>query len=179
MHLAEANLSSDERTETQTFTRHTLERHAGRLRPFALPADSYSWTPPAWSALVKADQHVVSHAGIIYRVIQVGQVRVPVGGIGGVMTMPEWRSRGYARAVLAAATAFVATQLWAPFVVVLSPRADAAFYEHLGWSVAEAPVWCEQPGGRVALIGEVALFKACHGEAEWPTGPIDLAGTPW
>jgi predicted GNAT family acetyltransferase len=52
-----------------------------------------------WSVLVKTEQRV-SHAEILYRVVQVGEQRLAVGGIGGVMTLPEWRERGYARAVL-------------------------------------------------------------------------------
>jgi hypothetical protein len=29
------------------------------------------------------------------------------------------------------------------------------------------------------LEDEVAAFLPCQGEAEWPSGPIDLGGTPW
>jgi Nodulation protein A (NodA) len=179
LQLAVGNLSPEELHETQAFTRHTLDRSVERIRPFALPADSYSWTAPTWAVLVKADQRVVTHAGIIYRVIQVGQLRVPVGGIGGVMTSIDWRGRGYARAALAHATAFVGMQLWAPFAVVICPRKDTGFYEHMGWHVAEALISCEQPRGRVTLEDEVAVFLPCQGDAAWPGGPIDLGGTPW
>ena len=179
LQLAAANLSPEEHEQTRAFTRHTLDRSPDRLRPFALPADSYSWTAPTWSALIKADRRVVAHAGIMYRVMQIGDLRVPVGGIAGVMTLPDWRQRGYARAALAKATAFVGIQLWAPFAVVLCPKEDTAFYEHLGWRAADAAIWCEQPRGRVRLEGEVAVFLPCQGHAEWPGGPIDLGGAPW
>jgi hypothetical protein len=53
------------------------------------------------------------------------------------------------------------------------------WYEMLGWRVAEAPIWCEQPGGRVRLEGEVAVFLPRQGDAEWPSGTIDLCGPPW
>jgi Acetyltransferase (GNAT) domain len=177
--LAVSSLSPGELLETRAFTRHTLERRVGRVRPFQLPADSYSWSAQSWSMLVKADGHVVAHAGILYRVIQVGDLRVPVGGVSGVMTLNDWRGKGCARAALAKATAFVATQLWAPFAVVICPMEDTAFYEHLGWHVAEAPIQCEQPNGQVTLEREVALWLACQGDAQWPSGPIDLGGTPW
>ena len=90
------------------------------------------------------------------------------------MTLPDWRRRGYARAMMANATAFAGLQLWAPFAVVICPKEDAGFYQHLGWQVAEAPIWCEQPGGQVRLEDELALYLACQGGAEWPSGSIDL-----
>jgi hypothetical protein len=179
LQLAVENLSPDEREQAQAFTRHTLQRSGGRVRPFALPADSYTWAWPTWSALIKADQRVVAHAGIIYRVIQIGDLRVPVGGIAGVMTLPGWRQRGYARAALAKATAFVGIQLWAPFAVVICPKEDFGFYKRGGWRTTDAPIWCDQLGGRVKLEDEAALFVPCQGDADWPSGPIDLCGAPW
>lgn len=125
--LAVSSFSAEERRETHVFTRHTLERRVGQVRPFALPADSYSWAAPSWSMLVKA----------------------------------------------------VAMQLWAPFAVVICPREDTAFYEHVGWQLPEASIQCEQPGGRVTLEGEVALSLPCQGVDAWPSGPIDLLGEPW
>jgi hypothetical protein len=95
------------------------------------------------------------------------------------MTQSNWRGRGYARAALARATAFVAIWLWAPFALTICPRQDTRFYELLGWRVAEAPIWCEQPGGRVKLEAEVAVVLPCQGEAAWPSGMIDLCGPPW
>lgn len=174
-----SSMSAREREETHGFTRHTLAPSNADIHPFALPADRYTWAPPVWAVLVKADQHVVAHTGILYRVIQVDDVRVPVGGLSTVMTLHGWRGRGFARAVIAKATAFVAVWLWAPFAVVICPRAHTGFYEALGWRVAEAPIWCEQPGGRVNLQGEVAMFLECQGDATWPRGPIDLCGVPW
>ena len=179
LQFAVENLSPDERRQTLAFTRHTLDHTLGTVRPFALPADTYSWTPPSWSALIKSGQRVVAHTGIIYRVIQVGQLRVPVAGIAGVMTLPDWRRRGYARAMLANATAFAALQLWAPFALVICPKEESAFYQHLGWHIAEATILCEQPGGQVSLEREVAVYLACQGDVEWPSGSIDLGGTPW
>jgi aminoglycoside 2'-N-acetyltransferase I len=96
-----------------------------------------------------------------------------------VMTLTDCRKRGYASAALATATVFIGMQLWAPFAVVICPSEDTAFYEHMGWHRAHAPIWCEQPGGHVQLTNEVALFIACQGEAEWPSGSIDLLGVPW
>jgi hypothetical protein len=177
--LAVRSLSPLERAQTRTFTRHTLEPMDPHLRPFALLADRYAWAEPTWSVMVKGDQRVVTHTGVLYRVIQVGDVRVPVGGITSIMTQSEWRGRGYARAALAKATAFVAVWLWAPFVLTICPRNDTGFYEMLGCHVAQSPIWCQQPHGRVRLEDEVAVSLPCQGDVEWPSGTIDLCGLPW
>ena len=179
IHLAVNNLSSEEREQTSAFTRHTLGTSLDRVRPFSLPADTYTWSGPTWSAIVKQDGRVVTHVGILYRIVQVGALRVAVGGIGGVMTLSDWRGRGSARAALASATAFVGTQLWAPFALIICPKVDVGFYLHLGWSVADGAILCDQPGGQVALPHEGAVVLPCQGDAAWPGGSIDLLGCPW
>ena len=64
-------------------------------------------------------------------------------------------------------------------VGIICAREDTAFYEHLGWRVADALIWCEQPKGQVKLEEEGGLVMACQGEAEWSSDPIDLLGAPW
>lgn len=63
--LPVTSLSAHEREETLGFTRRTLERMDGRVRPPALPGDRYTWAPSVWCVLVKTEQRVVSHAGIL------------------------------------------------------------------------------------------------------------------
>lgn len=179
LRLAVSNLSPREREETHVLTRHRLPGVDGKNQSAHPAADERVWAASTWSVMVKADQRVVTHAGILYRVIQVGDLRVPVGGISGVTTLGEWRGRGYARAVLANAAAFTAVWLWAPFALVLCPPEDSAFYAKLGWRIAEAPIWCEHAGGRARLADQLAVSLPCQGEVEWPSGPIDLCGAPW
>jgi GNAT superfamily N-acetyltransferase len=177
--LAVKSLSAHEREETRAFSRHTLDRTDGRIPALALPADQYTWAAPEWSVMIKADQRVVGHAGILYRVVLVDGQRVAVGGIGSVMTLPAWRGRGYARAALTKAQAFIAMWLWAPFALVICPRAEAAFYRRVGWQIVDVPITCAQPGGPVTLSNEVVAFLPCQGDTRWPSGPIDLCGAPW
>ena len=124
--------------------RHTLQRGEMRIHPFGLPADSYSWSPQTRSVLVKTDRRVVAHVGVLYRVITVSGLRVPVGGLGGVMTS-RVAGTGLCVSRWTKATAFVGMQLWARFALVICPRGDTDFYNHLGWRAAEAPIWCKQP----------------------------------
>jgi hypothetical protein len=142
-------------------------------------ADGELISPMMWSVMAKPDQHVVSQTCILYRVIRVGDVLIPVGGLSSVMTLAEARGRGYARAVVASATAFVGVWLWAPFALVLCAADATAFYDHLGWRKIYEPISCNGPGGQQVLTDRVAMVLACQGETDWPSGPIDLCGAPW
>jgi hypothetical protein len=45
----------------------------------------------------------------------------------------------------------------------MCPRDETSFYRHLGWRVADAPITCEQPGGRVTLAHDVAVVLPVSG----------------
>jgi len=178
LRLAVANLSPAEREAVRALS-PIPPVEVGARAALALAADQDPSEAITWSVIAKADEQVVSSAGILYRVIQVGDLRVAVGGMSGVMTLPEWRGRGYARAVVASVAAFVGVMLWAPFVLAICPPQSAAFYERIGWRTVDAPIWCEQPTGRRQLVHLVAVVLPSQGAAVWPSGPIDLCGAPW
>jgi hypothetical protein len=168
--LAVSNLSDSERDAIRTL------KSDGAVRSIA---DAEIASPPMWSVMAKPDQHVVSQTGILYRVIRVGDVLLPVGGLSNVMTVAQTRGHGYARAVVASATAFVGVWLWAPFALVLCVADSTGFYDRLGWRKVNEPISCNGPGGYQALTDHLAMVLPCQGEAEWPRGPIDLCGAPW
>src|SRR5947209_5232983 len=101
--LAVSHLST---TERDSIRKLTPDREGNTQ------ADTGSASPIMWSVMAKPDQFVVSHTGILYRVIRVGDVRIPVGGLSLVTTLAEDRGCGHARAVVASATAFVGVWLW-------------------------------------------------------------------
>ncbi|MDQ3809049.1 MAG: GNAT family N-acetyltransferase [Chloroflexota bacterium] len=168
-----AHLSAGERADMDILTCRSGSEsdHA----PLALAESSSA----KWSVMVKAGERVVAHTGIVYRVIFVGDLRVAVGGITSVMTLPEFRGRGYAGAVLSSAAAFAGVWLWAPFLMVLCEREYAAFYEALGWNVLQVPISFEHTAGHAELEDRVAVVLACQGDRQWPTGAIDLRGPVW
>jgi GNAT superfamily N-acetyltransferase len=168
--LAVCHLSASERDAIRTLTPD------GEV-PSA--ADAEAASAMTWSVMAKPDQRVVSQTGILYRVIRVGDVLLPVGGLSSVMTLPGERGRGYARAVVASATAFVGVWLWASFAMVLCTADATHFYERLGWRKVNERISCERSGGQQALTNRLAMVIPCQGEAEWPSGPIDLCGAPW
>ena len=168
--LAVSHLSATERDAIHALT----PDHEHRSK-----ADADLISPMMWSVMAKPDQHVVSQTGILYRVIRVGDVLIPVGGLSSVMTLTEARGRGHARAVVASAAAFVGMWLWAPFALVLCVADAITFYEHVGFRKIDEPISFNGPGGQQLLTDRVAMVLACQGEADWPSGPIDLCGAPW
>jgi hypothetical protein len=72
--LAFESLSPQERQETYAFTRHALERTDGRVRPFALAVDQYTWARPRGPSWSKEGPARGTHVGILYQVVQGGWV---------------------------------------------------------------------------------------------------------
>jgi|SRR5712671_3653196 len=62
------------------------------------------WAAVEWSVLVWSDGQLVSHVGIVTRDVKVNGLAVHIGGIGGVMTHPDSRRRGFANAEMQKAT---------------------------------------------------------------------------
>ena len=54
---------------------------------------------------------MVSYLEIVRRTCNVGGERIDVGGVGGVMTRPEWRRRGFASEGLRRAAGFLRDEL--------------------------------------------------------------------
>lgn len=94
--------------------------------------------------------------------MQVGERRLAVGGIGSVMTLPDWRGRGYTRAALKKAQAFVAVWLWAPFALSSGPGGLLSSPRLAGCRCADH---VRAAGRRVTLAHDVALILACQGDA--------------
>lgn len=145
---------------------------------FAVP--DYVWTPwgeKKWRVLVWAGDELVSHVGILERVVRVGGQPVRVAGLYTVMTAPEWRGKGLASDALRAAADFMRASLEAEFGLLLCPDARLPFYRALGWRPVEASVVFDQPAGKTVSALN-AMYLPLR-EAEWPAGTLDFCGPPW
>jgi hypothetical protein len=122
----------------------------------------------------------------------VGGTEMRLGGIGGVVTLKEWRNRGIASAAMQKAAEFLHDQLAVPFGLLVCDPALAPFYQKLSWQVVAGPLVFDQPaafqpgldqvisGGpthKATLEGAIMVLP-CR-EAVWPAGLIDLCGLPW
>jgi aminoglycoside 2'-N-acetyltransferase I len=147
------------------------------IQQFAEESGDYEWSDVDWHVLLRVDGRLVSHAEIVERMGTVDGHPVSLGGIGGVVTLPEWRGRGLATATLERAAAFMRDDLRVAFGLLICDERMIPFYSRLGWQVVGGPLTFDQPGGKV-VFDDVTMVLPCTDE-DWPEGTIDLCGLPW
>ncbi len=141
-------------------------------------SDSIQWATPEWHVLGEAKGQSVSHAGILRRVIQIGERRVSVGGICAVTTKPSWRGCGYATQILEYVGLHLKALLGVDFGMLECEPDMVSFYSQVGWyAIDDCPI-CLLPTGRGVVNGHVSMVLECSNR-KWPQGPMDLLGLPW
>ena len=163
---------ADELTESER-----VHIDAWLIQQFAEESDDYEWSDVNWHVMLRVDDQLVSHVEIVERTGTVDGQPVKLGGVGGVVTLPEWRGRGLATAALEWAAALIRDELQVAFGLLICDECMIPFYSRLGWQVVEGPLMFDQPGGKV-VFDDVTMVLPCAGE-NWPEGTIDLCGLPW
>ena len=155
------------------------------LRDAVWPAEVLQQTPWGQMAFAEADlrvmiasdEQVVSHVGIYRREgIWKGR-KIRIGGIGGVMTHPDFRRRGLASVALTAAVHTLKEERATDFALLFCTADTAEFYSSRGWKRFAGEVFTEQAGARKrfeALQPYVFYLKRAPHEGE-----LDLGGLPW
>jgi GNAT superfamily N-acetyltransferase len=135
------------------------------------------WADSDWMVLGRLDGEIVTQLGLLKREIGVGAARIPVGGVGGVATLPAWQRRGLSTALMRAAARFMQVELNVPFGLLVCADETQPFYARLGWKTVATELWFTENGKRQSL--ETAVMVLLLSEQEWPEGEIDLCGLPW
>jgi aminoglycoside 2'-N-acetyltransferase I len=119
---------------------------------------------------------VVTHVGIYIREGLHEGLPVRIGGIGGVMTAPTVRCRGYASRALDRATGYMA-DLDADFGLLFCEPHNDRFYDDRRWHAFRGTVLAVQDAATQAftLMGARILSLKCAPQG----GVIDLKGLPW
>jgi GNAT superfamily N-acetyltransferase len=164
------------RTDELTKTERTYI-DAWLIQQFSEEAAEYAWSDVDWHVLLRVNGQLVSHVEIVERTGTVDGQPVKLGGIGSVVTLPEWRGQGLAAATLERAAAFMREELQVAFGLLICGQNMMPFYSRLGWQVVDGPLVFDQPGGKV-VFDDVTMVLPCAGE-DWPEGTIDLCGLPW
>lgn len=87
--------------------------------------------PESMGFIARADGCIVSHVELLDMPVRYGDMIIHVAAISGVATLPAWRGRGLASALMEQAMAEMAARDM-PLAVLLT--GSQAFYERLGWS---------------------------------------------
>lgn len=144
---------------------------------FGIENFGLSWRPKDWHVVAYDGGEPVCHAGALRHDVLVDGRPVAVGGLGGVITVLEYRNRGLAQLVVQEAAAFMAGELGARFGFLFCFPRLAPFYERMGWQALEPPVLIDQPGGEIESP-VVSMVLPLQGES-WPPGRVQAKSLPW
>lgn len=137
----------------------------------------FTWAAPAYYAISEIDGELIGRLGIFDREIEVAGAGMRVGGIGGVITKPEWRLRGIGRELLTRSATFILDELGIEFAILLCRREVAPVYAKLGWIRVDGPTVFMQPSGMATYPRDTMVLR--FAERQWPVGTVDLRGLPW
>lgn len=135
-----------------------------------------TWAHADTRILAWEDGSVLCHVGMYEREGTHDGAARRIMGIGGVMTAPDARRRGYASTAMRKAAELMKARR-ADFGLLFCEPHNERFYESLGWRMFAGHVFCEQPQGRMRFGLMAALVLPI---ASTPMrGVIDLCGLPW
>lgn len=143
------------------------------------PGRHLEWAKPEWCIRVFAeDGGLVTYAGLLLRQGEYNQAAVGIGGIGGVMTHPAARGRGYAKMALQRAVEFFRDQQGVDFALLVCEPRLLAYYGGLGWQEFSGQLLVRQYGQLSPFTFNRVMTHGIRLTAPL-TGSIDLAGPPW
>lgn len=143
-------------------------------------AAAYEWSVPDWRIIVRWDGEIACQLSLFERECRVGGEAIQLGGVGSVLTRPEFRGRGLASIGMTATTAFFREQRRVDFVLLVCQAHLVRFYGGLGWQLVNGPVWCEHPRRGVVRMDEIyPMVMSLHDDVQWPGGEIELMGLAW
>ena len=141
----------------------------------------YTWSKPDWTAYALVGEALVSFLNLVERTALVDGKQTKLVGINNVITLPQWRKRGFSTLAMNEASSFIFKKLDATCGLLLCSTALVPFYEGLGWQQMQCPVYFDQPGGKVKWESNVMVLPRNTQEklkAE-QADQIDLCGLPW
>jgi GNAT superfamily N-acetyltransferase len=151
----------------------------GEHEPFGPVGARLAWCPKdRHVGLREPDGPLVAVAGAVVAAIEIeGADGFDVVGIGSVIVARSLRGRGLMSRLVEPLLALA--QGLGPERAMLFCRPElVALYRRRGFSEIDAPVWVDQPGGRVEMP-LVAMWCALRDGAEWPPGRVDVRGLPF
>jgi GNAT superfamily N-acetyltransferase len=145
--------------------------------PFDTRHLALEWRPKDLHLLFELDEGPVSHVGLLRQAVQVGDRPVLVAGVGGVITVPDARRRGYAARLLRQALQVMSAEWRVEAGLLFCLPRMIPYYSRLGWRTVEQPVTIAQSAGPVISPLPVMVLPVTL--EQWPDGPVTLGSLPW
>ena len=146
--------------------------HAGRIGG----EQSWSSARPELRLVGRADGHVVAHAAVLRRFLQINGRAQLVGDVGLVAVDPARHGSGLGAALLVRVREALCG-LGMPFGFLTCGERVAGFYARGGWSRVPGPTRMIRADGRMQVYGGVSMVLALATPLDaWPSGRIDRNG---
>ncbi len=152
---------------------------AGEPEPFGGVGETLSWRDKTRNIGVREDDgRLVAAAGAVLAEVKVGNEEpFPVVGLGGLLVTHTARGRGLAR-LLCAHLLEIAREFDVQRAMLFCMPKLMPLYSEMGFVAIEAPVWVDQPRGRIEMPMS-AMWSPLSGDVNWPSGRVDLVGEPF
>ncbi len=144
---------------------------------FGVEDANFRWRPKDFHFVTEEGGRAVSHVGVLKTQVKAGGRALTVGGVGGVVTVPEAQGRRLVHEAMRQAASFICHELGAEFGMLFCLPRLAPFYARQGWLPVEDEVEIEQPAGKVVWPYHVMVLPC--GEGTWPAGRVEVGGLPW
>jgi predicted N-acetyltransferase YhbS len=152
---------------------------AGEYEPFGGIGESLVWRDKARNIGVREDDgRLVAAGGVVLAEVKIGQeLPFEVAGLGGLIVTRSARGRGLAR-LLCQSLIELASDIEVRRAMLFCLPKLMPLYGKFGFVAIDAPVWAEQPEGRIEMPLP-AMWKALSSDADWPSGRVELLGEPF
>jgi predicted GNAT family N-acyltransferase len=151
----------------------------GEAEPFGPVGSGLAWRPKdRHVGLRTPDGRLVAVAGAVVATIEVeGMKGFEVVGLGSVLVTRSRRGRGLMSRLMEPLLRLA--EGLGPDRAMLFCRSElVALYGRRGFVDIGAPVWADQPEGRIEMP-LAAMWRALRDGAEWPRGRVDVRGLPF
>ena len=137
------------------------------------------WALPQWHILLRdEDDQFISHVGAVTRYCLCDRVEILLGGIGGVMTHPSQRGKGYAGAGLRRALDFLWHDMQVDMSLLFCAPRMRSYYRRFGFSSFAGDTLVRQGGAKtICPRNEVMVMPAMKPLPQCAL--LDLRGLPW
>ena len=136
------------------------------------------WAHETIRAMAWQEGRMVCHVGALIRAATMDGSAVKVGGVGEVMTAPDARRLGHAKAALAAMGRHLIEVRQVSFLMLFCAPALYGFYGSLGWRRFTGKLLIGQRGTSIEFPLEPPMVQ--NGTETMPAGGVlDLRGPPW